>query len=75
MRLRPCAHTACGAEAEACLRFDYESRSAWLDDLDPVGTPESYDLCVAHADGLVVPVGWSRSDRRAGARTLFHQPS
>ena len=75
MTVRQCAHTTCVAEARACLRFDYAARSAWLDDLDPIGTAESYDLCAVHADGLVVPMGWTRTDRRAGARTLSHQPS
>jgi hypothetical protein len=75
MTVRRCAHTTCVAEADACLRFDYTGRAAWLDDLDPVGTSESYDLCAVHADALVVPVGWTRTDRRAGTRTLFHHAS
>jgi hypothetical protein len=75
MMVRQCAHTTCIAEAEACLRFDYSARSAWVDDLEPVASPDAYDLCGGHADGLTVPVGWTRTDRRATARSLFHQAS
>jgi len=75
MTARQCAHTTCIAEADACLRFDYSARAAWLDDLETAESPEAYDLCAVHADGLVVPVGWSRTDRRVSARSLFHQAS
>jgi hypothetical protein len=71
MMVRQCAHTTCIAEAEACLRFDYSARAAWVDDLDAVASPDSYDLCAVHADGLTVPVGWTRTDRRVTARPLF----
>lgn len=54
------------------MTYDYASRTAWLDDLAPESDPNQYDLCPAHADRLAVPMGWSRTDRRATAvRPLF----
>jgi len=54
------------------MTYDYASRMAWLDDLEAETDPNQYDLCPAHAEGLSVPVGWARTDRRASAvRPLF----
>jgi hypothetical protein len=47
------------------MTYDYAARTAWLDGLDPDAMPSGYDLCTTHADGLGVPVGWDRMDRRA----------
>lgn len=46
------------------MTFGYRARTAWIDDLghDAGG---GYDLCQNHADGLGVPLGWTRTDRRS----------
>jgi hypothetical protein len=44
--------------------YGYGVRTVWLDDLEPERSPAGYDLCTDHADGLGVPQGWERRDRR-----------
>lgn len=46
------------------MTYGYRARTAWIDDLghDAGG---GYDLCQNHADGLGVPLGWTRTDRRS----------
>ena len=46
------------------MSYGYGVRTVWLDDLEPERSPAGYDLCADHADGLSVPQGWERSDRR-----------
>jgi len=62
---RQCVRPGCGAIAEATLTYHYASRTAWLDDLDDVPAPSTYELCTQHADRFTVPLGWTREDRRA----------
>jgi hypothetical protein len=73
-RLRTCDRPLCSAPATASLSYDYSARHAWLDDLDDEVDPHAHDLCAEHADGLVVPRGWTRDDRRSSLRPLFHAP-
>jgi hypothetical protein len=56
------------------MTYDYAARTAWVDGLDGGRVPNSYDLCTAHADGMAVPRGWERHDRRFGQLELagFH---
>jgi hypothetical protein len=70
---RLCARPTCGQPAAASLTYDYEARTAWVDDLTDEHHPSSYALCAHHADGLRVPNGWERSDRRGPARPLFQR--
>jgi hypothetical protein len=60
-----CARPGCTAPPVAVLTYDYLQRTAWLDDVggDPSGT--TWLLCITHAEGLRVPVGWTLEDRRA----------
>src|SRR4051794_1344615 len=60
-----CARPGCTAAPVAVLTYDYSERTAWLDDVggSPLGT--TWLLCIAHAEGLRVPVGWTLEDRRA----------
>jgi hypothetical protein len=52
------------------MTYGYRARTAWIDDLvDEAGG--GYDLCAHHADGLGVPVGWTRTDRRSPSRPSF----
>ena len=53
------------------MSYGYGARTVWLDELDPERSPAGYDLCADHADGLGVPRGWERSDRRTAARALL----
>ena len=61
---RHCARPGCNSVADATLSYDYGSRTAWVDRLADDGHPMAYDLCVAHADALIVPRGWALQDRR-----------
>lgn len=56
------------------MTYDYGARSAWLDDLAAAPSPAGYDLCAAHADGLGVPQGWIRTDRRVDAAAARRSP-
>jgi hypothetical protein len=49
------------------MSYDYNSRTAWVDDLADLRVRAGYDLCSPHARAFSVPQGWTRSDRRAGA--------
>jgi hypothetical protein len=48
------------------MTYDYDGRTAWVDDLADVPLLEGYDLCSRHARAFSVPQGWVCSDRRAG---------
>ena len=72
--MRRCARPGCALEATATMTYDYAARTAWLDGLDPDALPSGYDLCPTHADGLGVPQGWQRTDRRnVKAPALFRR--
>jgi hypothetical protein len=60
-----CARPGCGAPAAALLRYDYAERRVWIDDVSEDAGGSVWPLCQAHADGLRVPIGWERDDRRA----------
>jgi hypothetical protein len=59
-----CARPGCGGGLAAWLTYAYDVQTAWLDDRDSDGGGSRLALCLAHADGLKVPRGWSRRDRR-----------
>ena len=64
-RTAHCARPGCADRAVATMTYDYASRTVWLD--SPGGEPDptaAWGLCATHADGLKVPVGWARNDRR-----------
>ncbi len=68
---RTCSRTGCSRSATTTMSYGYGVRTAWLDDLDPDHFPAGYDLCAEHADGLRVPEGWRRTDRRTATRPLL----
>lgn len=70
---RFCVRPDCSAAASATMTYDYASRTVWVDDLSDDGHLSGYDLCVVHADGLRVPQGWSRTERRVSATPLFQR--
>ena len=59
MRLsRQCSRTACSGGAVATLTYVYSEQTAVLGPLATYAEPHTYDLCVVHAEGLTVPLGW-----------------
>jgi hypothetical protein len=55
---RQCSRTACSGGAVATLTYVYSEQTAVLGPLATYAEPHTYDLCVAHAEGLTVPLGW-----------------
>ena len=55
---RQCSRTACSGGAIATLTYVYSDQTAVLGPLATCAEPHTYDLCVAHAEGLTVPRGW-----------------
>jgi hypothetical protein len=70
MNTGSCSRPTCSGEPVAWLAYDYSARCAWVDyqPKAPSDRSSHWPLCERHADGLSVPKGWSRVDRRAGAR-------
>ena len=64
MNARLCARPGCDTVAVAKLTYDYARRTVWLDPFDGELEMGAFGMCDAHADGLRVPVGWARDDRR-----------
>lgn len=62
---RICARPGCRRVAQATLSYSYADGVVWVDVLTRSDHPMTHDMCVAHADGLVVPRGWTTVDRRA----------
>lgn len=59
-----CVRPDCSDVAEVALRYDYGERTVWLDPLPGELDPGVWGLCGGHANGLTVPHGWTRQDRR-----------
>lgn len=68
---RLCVRPDCSIAAAATMTYDYKSRTVWVDDLLTEAVRGGYDLCLAHADGLGEPQGWTRDDRRTEVVALF----
>lgn len=62
---RQCARPDCSRPSDASLSYHYESRTVWIEPLQPNADPSSYDMCDVHARTLRVPHGWELVDRRA----------
>ncbi|MGI9603922.1 MAG: DUF3499 family protein [Acidimicrobiales bacterium] len=67
---RSCARPICSEAAATTLAYDYESGSVWIDHLAVEAHPMTHDLCLAHADRMVVPQGWVLEDRRTALRRI-----
>jgi Protein of unknown function (DUF3499) len=59
-----CARPGCGGAVAAWLTYAYDVRTVWLDDKEGERAGNQLPMCLAHADGLKVPQGWTRRDRR-----------
>ena len=55
------------------LTYDYGERVAWLDRLVDI-SGNAWPLCSTHADGLKVPLGWTKEDRRVPALPMPAEP-
>ena len=62
--VRSCSRPTCSDSAATTLSYDYPARTVWLDHLTSEAHPMTHDMCLVHADGLVVPLGWTLEDRR-----------
>ena len=61
---RQCARPDCSRPSDASLSYHYESRTVWIEPLQPNADPSRYDMCDVHARTLRVPHGWELVDRR-----------
>ena len=63
---RKCSREGCAEPATASCLYDPRAARAWLSSLesDQEIHPQAFLLCVAHADKLVVPTGWTLTDLR-----------
>ena len=55
---RLCSRTACSGGAVATLTYVYSEQTAVLGPLATYAEPHTYDLCLVHAEGMTVPLGW-----------------
>ncbi|MDH3706157.1 MAG: DUF3499 domain-containing protein [Acidimicrobiia bacterium] len=67
---RSCARPTCAEPAATTLSYDYAASTVWVDHLEVDDHPMNHDLCLGHADRLVVPQGWLLEDRRATLRRI-----
>jgi uncharacterized protein DUF3499 len=65
--VRACSKTNCNEPAVATIALRYERRQVAMADLLPEHDPNHMELCAAHADRLVPPIGWVVQDERHGA--------
>ncbi len=64
---RHCAKPTCDNLAAATLSYHYETATVWVEHLHAEGHPMTHDICLRHADGMVVPQGWALEDVRHSA--------
>ncbi|MEX2504637.1 MAG: DUF3499 family protein, partial [Egicoccus sp.] len=71
---RACSRPSCSTPAAATLTFNYAEREAWIAGLAESRTPQSYDLCTAHAARTQAPYGWQLRDQRPPGSRLDVAP-
>ncbi len=59
-----CARATCGERASASLLINARDLSAQVIDIQEDTGIASVSLCRSHADGIVVPLGWTQADSR-----------
>ena len=62
-----CVRPMCGGAPAAALHYDYAASTVWLDPMTEELVPGAWVICVAHAERLGVPAGWTLVDRRVPA--------
>jgi len=55
------------------LSYDYAASTVWVDELVAEPILMTHDLCDRHADGLVVPRGWTLDDQRSPVMGASHE--
>jgi hypothetical protein len=66
--VRTCSKSTCNEPAGVTLVLRYERRQVALLDLLPEFDPNHLEMCQAHADRLVPPIGWVVEDERTASR-------
>ena len=69
-----CARTTCGARATAVLLINARDLSAEIVDIHEDTGVAGVSLCRAHADGIVVPLGWTQGDLRPPVEESEFEP-
>ncbi len=59
-----CARATCGERASASLLINARDLSAQVVDIQEDTGIAGVSLCRSHADGIVVPLGWTQADSR-----------
>ncbi len=67
MSVKFCARVSCGKRASAILLIGARELAAHLVDIHEERGIGGVPLCRAHADAVVVPLGWTLSDSRSPA--------
>lgn len=69
-----CARVSCGARASAILLINARDLAAHVVDIGEHTGVAGVPLCRAHADAVVVPLGWTLSDTRSPAGENEFEP-
>lgn len=67
MSVKFCARVSCGKRASAILMIGARELAAHLVDIHEERGIGGVPLCRAHADAVVVPLGWTLADSRSPA--------
>ncbi|WP_420432359.1 DUF3499 family protein [Candidatus Poriferisocius sp.] len=59
-----CSRATCGERASASLLINARDLSAQVVDIQEDTGIAGVSLCRSHADGIVVPLGWTQADSR-----------
>lgn len=69
-----CSRATCGEHASAVLLINARDLSAQLVDIQDDDGVAGVPLCRAHADGVVVPLGWTLADSRTPIEESEFEP-
>ena len=69
-----CARSTCGNQATASLLINARDLSAQIVDSSEDTGVAGVSLCRAHADGIVVPLGWTQADLRSPVEEFESEP-
>ena len=74
MSAKFCARATCGERASALLLINAREQSAQLVDIGEEIGIAGVPLCRVHANGVVVPLGWTQADSRSPAEEAEFEP-
>ncbi len=69
-----CARVLCAEPASAILLINARDLSAHVADLSDETSATGVPLCSVHADGVVVPTGWTQEDMRSPIVPIEAEP-